>query len=244
MARVRQVNSVEGLKFRARRAAAGRCLNRRAFLKRAGLMIGGLMMASNSLWWPRSTLAQDSPGTLKWKFQAGGPVFSSPAMEADGTIYFGSGDESFYALSPDGSLKWKFLTGSVVWSSPTIGMDGTIYLGSDDGYLYAIDSGTGQGLANSSWPMFHHDPQHTGRVGTAAPYMKEPPADYQPPQEREKGATASLQRQRPSHRCCDLPELELAELTQRGSTKMSLLNRGHLIALRPTAPLQSSRPLG
>ena len=46
-------------------------------------------------------------------------------------------------------------------SSPAIGADGTIYVGSEDGKLYAIYSSS-PGLANSPWPMFHHDLKHTG----------------------------------------------------------------------------------
>uniref|UniRef100_A0A7C4U7K1 Uncharacterized protein n=1 Tax=candidate division WOR-3 bacterium TaxID=2052148 RepID=A0A7C4U7K1_UNCW3 len=67
-------------------------------------------------------------------------------------------------VRPDqGILKWTFTMGDVVRSSPAIGSDGTIYVGSDDYKLYAIyGSGT---LANTPWPMFHHDLKHTGRVG-------------------------------------------------------------------------------
>lgn len=74
---------------------------------------------------------------LKWKFETGAGVGSSPAIGPDGTIYFGS--DGFYALNPDGTLKWKFETGSDVWSSPAIGPDGTIYFGSWDNYLYALN---------------------------------------------------------------------------------------------------------
>jgi len=78
-------------------------------------------------------------GTLKWKFQTGDHVFSSPAISSDGTIYVGSSDHYLYALNPDGTLKWKFQTGKRVFSSPAISSDGTIYVGSDDHYLYALN---------------------------------------------------------------------------------------------------------
>jgi len=42
-----------------------------------------------------------------------------------------------------------------------IGKDGTIYVGSRD-CLYAIRGNSG-GLADTPWPMFHHDVRHTGR---------------------------------------------------------------------------------
>ncbi len=64
-----------------------------------------------------------------------------------------------FAAGEPGTLKWAFKIGNSVHSSPAIGSDGTIYVGN----LYAIYSDS-YGLANSPWPMFHHDVQHTGRV--------------------------------------------------------------------------------
>ena len=36
---------------------------------------------------------------------------ASPAIDADGTIYFGSEDKKVYAINPDGTKKWEFVTG-------------------------------------------------------------------------------------------------------------------------------------
>ncbi len=83
--------------------------------------------------------ASGKPGTLKWRFETGGNIESSPAIGEDGTIYVGSRDYYLYAIKPDETLKWKFKTGDWVGSSPAIGEDGTIYVGSDDHYLYAIN---------------------------------------------------------------------------------------------------------
>jgi len=101
-------------------------------------------------------------GTQKWEFLTGDRLRSSPAIALDGTIYVGSWDDKLYAINPDGTLKWAFDTGADVRSSPAIALDGTIYVGSYDNRLYAINGISG-GLANSPWPMFHHDLQHTGR---------------------------------------------------------------------------------
>ncbi len=101
-------------------------------------------------------------GALKWAFLTGGDVFSSPAIGSDGTIYVGSDDYNLYAINPDGSQKWAFQTGGHVSSFPAISSDGTIYVGSYDDKLYAIN-GSSLGLAQSSWPMFHKNLQHTGR---------------------------------------------------------------------------------
>lgn len=100
--------------------------------------------------------AINSDGTLKWKFDAGEPVYdpiydvwkgilSTPAISEDGTIYITSLSNFLFALSPDGTEKWKFpmKTSISTWSSPAIGVDGTIYVGSarsgSGGKIYAIN---------------------------------------------------------------------------------------------------------
>lgn len=101
-------------------------------------------------------------GVEKWHFPTGYNVYSSPSIGPDGTIYVGSGNGKLYAINPDGTLRWSFATGDRVFSSPAIGPDGTVYFGSWDGRFYAV-SCSSHGLADSPWPMFHHDLQHTGR---------------------------------------------------------------------------------
>lgn len=99
-----------------------------------------------------------------WTFQIGGYIKTTPAIGADGTIYMGSAEsDNFYAVNPDGTQKWAFQAGGIIDSSPAIGEDGTVYVVSSDRNLYAINSSSG-GLANSPWPMFHHDLKHTGGV--------------------------------------------------------------------------------
>jgi len=66
---------------------------------------------------------------LKWRFDTGEGVESSPAIGSDGTIYTGSFINNFYAFNPDGTVKWTFTrAGEHFRSSPTIGKDGTIYV--------------------------------------------------------------------------------------------------------------------
>ena len=104
-----------------------------------------------------------SNGSQLWSFSTPGAILnSSPAIDANGVIYFGSWDNHVYAVNPDGSLKYKFLTGGDVWSSPAIGSDGTIYVGGYDNKLYALEMFSG-GLANDVWPMFGKNPKHTSR---------------------------------------------------------------------------------
>ncbi len=54
---------------------------------------------------PHPTYSTLSPGTLKWKYETGYYVFSSPAIGADGTIYVGSWGHYLYAINPDGTLE-------------------------------------------------------------------------------------------------------------------------------------------
>jgi len=112
-------------------------------------------MSANKLY------AINPDGTKKWEFSTGGNVLSSPAISSDGTIYVGSEDDKLYAINPDGLKKWEFVTECDVYSSPAISSDGTIYVGSTRDKLYAIN-GSGS-LADTPWPMFHHDLKHSGR---------------------------------------------------------------------------------
>ena len=83
------------------------------------------------------------PGTLKWHYDTGIRVQSSPAIDADGTVYFGGKDGNLYALNPqDGSLKWSFATGGAIDTPPTIDADGTVYFGSNDDNIYAVSAPT------------------------------------------------------------------------------------------------------
>ncbi len=114
--------------------------------------------------WDHGLYAINPDGTEKWIFSAGSSVLSSPAIGNDGTIYVGSYDYNLHAINPDGTQKKIFLTNGVIISAPTIENDGTIYVGSWDNYIYAFLGSSGS-LANTPWPMFHHDLKHTGRAG-------------------------------------------------------------------------------
>jgi outer membrane protein assembly factor BamB len=74
---------------------------------------------------------------VRWRFEVGGYISSSPAIAKDGTIYVTSGD-SIVALR-DNKLKWKKSFGGKVYLTPSLGEDGTIYIGSDDNKVYALN---------------------------------------------------------------------------------------------------------
>jgi outer membrane protein assembly factor BamB len=77
-------------------------------------------------------------GTVRWRFEARSKIYSTPAVDDDGTVYVGSQDDELYAVAADGRLRWSYRTQGDNDASPAIGDDGTIYFGSDDGRVYAL----------------------------------------------------------------------------------------------------------
>lgn len=83
--------------------------------------------------------AFDQPaGTKLWEFYTGHPIQSSPALGADGTVYFGADNGKLYAFDAQGNGKWEFPTGDALVASPALAADGTVIIGSVDGHLYAV----------------------------------------------------------------------------------------------------------
>jgi outer membrane protein assembly factor BamB len=80
-------------------------------------------------------------GTLKWKYHTGFYIEGGPAIDENGTIYFGTvyGNCYLFALyANNGSFKWKYFVGNSIFSSPAIGDDGTIYFGDANNYINAL----------------------------------------------------------------------------------------------------------
>ena len=112
-----------------------------------------------------------SDGSFQWRLNLLGPIYSSPVVADDGTIYIGSDGGSgvgyLFAVNPDGSQKWRYtFTPTNPHSDPTIGPDGTIYIGNDDNYLYAITDEESAGTLKwrfqtngdiDSKPLVHED---------------------------------------------------------------------------------------
>jgi outer membrane protein assembly factor BamB len=74
---------------------------------------------------------------VKWLFKSACAT-DGPAIGADGTVYFGTKDGTFYALNPDGTLRFQLKAGGQISSAPAIANDGSVYFVADDGFLYAI----------------------------------------------------------------------------------------------------------
>ncbi|MBX5320474.1 MAG: PQQ-binding-like beta-propeller repeat protein [Candidatus Bathyarchaeia archaeon] len=80
---------------------------------------------------------------LKWAFQTGGDVSSSPAV-VDGKVYVGSHDKNWYCLDAyTGAKIWNFTIGHYVRSSAAV-VGGRVFTGADDGYFYCLNASTGQ----------------------------------------------------------------------------------------------------
>jgi len=78
-------------------------------------------------------------GSEVWSYLTGGEV-TTPCVDSDGTVYFGSRDGFLYAVNPNGSPKWSYDIGEGTWSSPAIDSNGTVFLGADNGTIIAVDS--------------------------------------------------------------------------------------------------------
>jgi len=84
--------------------------------------------------------ASPPDGNELWSFTAGNPVYGGAAV-VDGTVYFGSLDNSLYAVGADsGSEEWSFETDDTIQSTPAVGEE-NVYVGSDDNSLYAVSLG-------------------------------------------------------------------------------------------------------
>lgn len=77
-------------------------------------------------------------------------IDSTPAIDAEGNIYFGSWDDSLYSVNVDGNLRWSFTTESAVLASPLlveVELGGVptmlVVIGSLDGMLYALNASDG-----------------------------------------------------------------------------------------------------
>jgi outer membrane protein assembly factor BamB/serine/threonine protein kinase len=72
---------------------------------------------------------------------------SSPVI-ANGIVYIGSQDHSFYALDANSGRKiWSYLTGGPIISTPAV-VNGVVYFGSLDHSMYALDARTGRRIWN------------------------------------------------------------------------------------------------
>jgi putative pyrroloquinoline-quinone-binding quinoprotein len=93
----------------------------------------------------------------KWKYSAGAPIYTTPAIADDGTIVFGTSDGgsgSLYALTPAGAEKWAPLIMGPIRASPVIGTSDAgqqvLYVASasPNAKVFAIDINDGASLTS------------------------------------------------------------------------------------------------
>lgn len=65
-------------------------------------------------------------------------VWTAPAIDREGSVYFGTRVGRVYGFSATGRKLLDVDTGSTVDSNPALGADGTLYIGSESGRLYAF----------------------------------------------------------------------------------------------------------
>ena len=85
----------------------------------------------------------DNPGIIKWTFPTDSPSESTPVIDINGTIYFGTHTGYFYAVYPNGSEKWNFYTGQHIYASGVLDSYGHIYFPCVDGYFYCLYTSNG-----------------------------------------------------------------------------------------------------
>lgn len=83
-------------------------------------------------------IALDRWGNTIWEVGVQGEVGDTPAIAADGTIYFGTHKSYVYALNHSGVVRGRFRSNGRISSSPAITGEGLALIGSHDGCLYAI----------------------------------------------------------------------------------------------------------
>jgi outer membrane protein assembly factor BamB len=96
--------------------------------------------------------AVDKDGLVRWTHRGDGFIYSGPAVDDAGRVFFGSQDGKVYAIGPDGSELWEYAVpgpgaiSNAVLTSPAVG-DGTVYVGGlYTSKLYALEAGTGEVL--------------------------------------------------------------------------------------------------
>ncbi len=68
-------------------------------------------------------------------------IWTAPALDSRGDVYFGSRTGHLYGFAYDGRRLFDIQTGATADSNPALGPDGTLYAGSEDGFLYAVKGG-------------------------------------------------------------------------------------------------------
>ena len=76
---------------------------------------------------------------VMWSYQAERPVESTPAIGADGLVYFGDNGGTVHAVNAEGSAVWMEPLGVPIRSSATFLRDQRLVFGLENGLLIALE---------------------------------------------------------------------------------------------------------
>ena len=82
-------------------------------------------------------------GTVMWRVRAKRKIYSSPAVDSDGTVFVGAQDHRLYGVSSTGTVRFATNLGHDIDCAPSIGERGSVYVGTDGGTIAAIDKKSG-----------------------------------------------------------------------------------------------------
>ena len=94
-------------------------------LERTGSAVGSGSATTNLLW--IYTIPDDI-------------ITTAPVVDGQGNVYFGTSDNSLFAVATDGTLKWSYHTPDAVSATPALTYDEKIFFGTEGGQLYALNS--------------------------------------------------------------------------------------------------------
>ena len=79
---------------------------------------------------------------IKWSYNVGGNIISSPVLGENDTVFINSYAGMLYGIDSAGSFLWSYDDDCRTASSPAIGAD-KIWVGGGDNNIYALDAQTG-----------------------------------------------------------------------------------------------------
>jgi outer membrane protein assembly factor BamB len=85
-------------------------------------------------------------GWVVFRFAARRKVFTAPAVDGHGRVFFGSQDHHAYGLAPRGGLLWSTDLGADVDGAPVVGDDGAVTFGSDGDEIVHLEAESGRVL--------------------------------------------------------------------------------------------------
>lgn len=94
----------------------------------------------------KNLYALNPDGTLKWTFATDNDIYTAPAIDSAGNLYFGVLNSGrFWSITSAGALRWTYSGSTLgISSSAALSADGsTVYFGAYDHLLHAVDTATG-----------------------------------------------------------------------------------------------------